>query len=217
MPSVSLADEAARTIREKILEGYLPPGSRINIASLVKELNISQTPIREALKKLIPDGLVVYKAKMGYAVRALSLHEYLKVSEIHQALEMYLVRELAKTPSIVDYDSLSAINDELERLAQEGDTAGVGLGNDSFHRKLYENYPNRLMISRLVDLWDEVRSQRDIMYRSQAFLAKVAKEHEQIVEAIRGGRGDDAALAMTVHYASGRESAIMSFPTAPSG
>ena len=203
---------AANTIRSKILEGVLPPGAHINIAFLTKELNISQTPIREALKKLIPDGLVVYRPRIGYTVRVLSLHEYLQVSEIHQALEIYLVSELANTPSILDYEALARINDELEARAGAGDIVGVGLQNDAFHRKLYEHYPNRLMLSRLIDLWDEVRAQRNLMYRSQAFLAKVAGEHRAIVEAIRGGSSATAADAMRAHYVSGREGAIMSFP-----
>lgn len=212
MSGISLADEAANTIRGKILEGVLPPGSHINIALLTKELDISQTPIREALKKLIPDGLVVYRPRIGYTVRALTLHEYLQVSEIHQALEIYLVRELAKTPSILDYAALSRINDELEACAGNRDIAAVGLKNDAFHRKLYENYPNKLMISRLIDLWDEVRSQRDFMYRSQVCLSKVAEAHREIVAAIGEGNPEKAAAAMRAHYTGGREGAIMSFP-----
>lgn len=213
MPGISLADEAAKTIRDQILEGRLAPGVHINIATLTRELKISQTPIREALKRLIPDGLVVYRPKIGYTVRVLTLHEYLQVSEIHQALEIHLVSEMAKTPVIVDYDALWEVNDALEACARCGDTAGVGLKNDAFHRKLYENYPNRLMLSRLIDLWDEVRSQRDIMYRSQAFLAKVADEHRRILDAIRDGCPEEAGEAMQAHYLSGREGAIMSFPT----
>jgi DNA-binding GntR family transcriptional regulator len=213
LSGISLADEAAKAIREKILEGLIPPGAHINIATLTKDLGISQTPIREALKKLIPDGLVVYRTKVGYTVRVLTLHEYLQVSEIHQALEIHLVRELAKTPSIVDYDALAAINDALDLHARAGETAEVGLKNDAFHRKLYVNYPNKLMVSRLIDLWNEVRLQRDIMYQSPAFLSRVADEHRSILRAIRGGRPDEAAETMSVHYVSGRQGAIMAFPT----
>ena len=213
MQSISLADRAAIEIRDRIVAGVLSPGSRVNIAAMSKELNISPTPIREALKKLIPEGLVVYKSRAGYAVRVLTLHEYLQVSEIHQALEIHLVREFAGTPGLIDQDDLHGINDELDALARNGDADGVARKNDAFHRKLYETYPNKLMISRLTDLWDGVRSQRDIMYRNNAFLLRVADEHRRILAAITAGNPDAAADAMRAHYVSGRESAVMSFPT----
>ena len=200
-------------IRDRIVGGTLSPGSHINIAAISKELNISPTPIREALKKLIPEGLVVYKSKVGYAVRVLTLHEYLQVSEIHQALEIHLVRELACTPGLIDYGGLNEINNELDALARSGDADGVARKNDAFHRKLYEKYPNKLMISRLTDLWDGVRTQRDIMYLNNAFLLRVADEHRKILDAIAEGNPDAAAGTMRAHYVSGRESAIMSFPT----
>ena len=90
------------------------PGAHINIDFLAKEFGISQTPIREALKKLIAEGIAVYRPKVGYSVRNLTLHEYLQVSEIHQVLETYLVKELAKMPFIVDMVSLNTINQELQ-------------------------------------------------------------------------------------------------------
>ncbi len=217
MQSISLADRAAIEIRDRIVAGVLSPGSRVNIAALSKELNISPTPLREALKKLIPEGLVVYKSRVGYAVRVLTLHEYLQVSEIHQALEIHLVRELAGTPGLLDQDGLHRINDELDALARNGDADGVARKNDAFHGKLYETYPNKLMISRLRELFEAVRPQRDMMYRSNAFLLRVADEHRRILGGIAAKDPDTAARAMRAHYVSGRESAVMSFPTNGAG
>ena len=80
MPNTSLADQAANKIRILIEKNGLKPGSHINIDSLAKEFGISQTPIREALKKLISEGLAVYRPRVGYSVRNLTLHDYLQVS-----------------------------------------------------------------------------------------------------------------------------------------
>lgn len=212
MPKTSLADYAANKIRIMIQENKLMPGEHINIDLLSRDLGISQTPIREALQKLIAEGIAVYRPKIGYSVRNLTLHEYLQVSEIHQVLETYLVKEIAKMPFIVDIASLYSINEELRRRICENDREGIAQANDRFHRKLYENYHNKLMITRLFDLWNEVRSLRNIMYNNKMFTNKIAAEHEAIIEAIEKGDPVAAEKAMTAHYISGRESAIISFP-----
>jgi DNA-binding GntR family transcriptional regulator len=212
LPKTSLADYAANKIRIMIQENKLMPGEHINIDLLSRDLGISQTPIREALQKLIAEGIAVYRPKVGYSVRNLTLHEYLQVSEIHQVLETYLVKEIAKMPFIVDIASLYSINEELKRRIGENDREGIAQANDRFHRKLYENYHNKLMITRLFDLWNEVRSLRNIMYNNKIFTNKIAMEHEAIIEAIEKGDPAAAERAMTAHYISGRESAIISFP-----
>lgn len=208
----SLADNAANKIRELIFSGGLKPGEHANIDVLSRQFQISQTPVREALKKLISEGLVVYRPKAGYSVRNLTLHEYLQVSEIHQVLEVYLVKKLAESPSLVDFQALEEINGELKDAIAQNDIAKIGDRNDSFHRTLYMSYPNKLLLSRLHGLWNEVLSLRNIMYQSSAFTNRIFEEHKNILAAIRSGNQENAARAMNEHYLSGKEGAIASFP-----
>ena len=215
VPKTSLADQSANKIRNLILQGSLRPGEHINIDSLSKLFGVSKIPVREALKKLIAEGLAVYTPKVGYAVRNLTLHEYLQVSEIHQALELYLIKELAEMPFLVDTEALEELNAEIKAGIEAGDMEHVTEYNDKFHKKLYEKYPNQLFVERLADLWNEVRSLRNIMYNNLVFAKKTVKEHDAILQAIRKGKPEDAVRAMKRHYASGRDSAIISFPVTP--
>lgn len=212
MNKATLADSTANKIRELIFSGELKPGERANIDALSRKFQISQTPVREALKKLISEGIVVYRPKVGYSARNLTLHEYLQVSETHQVLEVYLVRKLADNPNLVDFQSLGHINDELYNAILQKNITKIGNCNDSFHRKLYEKYPNKTMLMRLHGLWDEVLSLRNLMYKSSLFTNRIVEEHKRILEAIRSGDPDSAARAMNEHYRSGREGAIASFP-----
>ena len=204
MPNTSLADQAANKIRILIKENKLRPGAHINIDSLAKEFGISQTPIREALKKLIAEGMAVYKPKAGYSVRNLSLHEYLQVFEILQVMETYLVKELAKIPFIVDLASLREINEELRQGISQGNRDLIGRINDKFH--------NKLMVDRLYSLWNEMCSGRNLMYDNKIFTNRMAAEHEAIISAIENGDPKAAEEAISAHYLSGRESAIIYFP-----
>jgi len=212
MPNTSLADQAANKIRILIEKNGLKPGSHINIDSLAKEFGISQTPIREALKKLISEGLAVYRPRVGYSVRNLTLHEYLQVSEILQVIETHLVKELAKIPFIVDITALRAINRELAECLPAGGREMIGAINDRFHEKIYENYHNKLMTGRLNSLWLEARAPRNLMYDNKVFTNRIVAEHEAIISAIERGDPAAAEAAISVHYVSGRESAIIYFP-----
>ena len=212
MPELSLADRAANIIRGLILQNELRPGEHINIDSLSKKLEISQTPIREGLKELIPEGLATYTPKIGYSVRNLTLHEYLQVSEIHQALEIHLVRELSKMPFLVDFEKLIQINDDLASCIEDLSADKIDEKNDAFHEGLYENYPNKLLVTRLSEINNEARRPRADMFKSAIFTRKIPAEHRAILDGIRSENPDKAAGAMLAHYASARESAIVTFP-----
>ncbi|WP_288503481.1 type III pantothenate kinase [uncultured Cloacibacillus sp.] len=179
------------------------------ISSVVPQLTGT---IREALKKLISEGLVVYRPRVGYSVRNLTLHEYLQVSEILQVIETHLVKELAKIPFIVDITALRAINRELAECLPAGGREMIGAINDRFHEKIYENYHNKLMTGRLNSLWLEARAPRNLMYDNKVFTNRIVAEHEAIISAIERGDPAAAEAAISVHYVSGRESAIIYFP-----
>lgn len=212
MPRMSLADLAANKLCGLIQNGTLKAGCHINIDALSKEFSMSQTPIREALKKLIAEGMAVYVPKVGYSVRNLTLYEYLQVLEILQMTETYLVRELAKTPFELDVKALRKINRELSRVVPKNDIAAIGEINDRFHQKLYENYHNRLLVHRLFELWSQMCVTRNQMYKNTAFSFKLESEHEAIISAVSSGSPEAAEAAMKEHYACGRDSAVASFP-----
>lgn len=207
-----MADRAANKIRLLIEESKLKPGSHINIDSLAKEFGISKTPIREALNKLISEGLVVYRSKVGYSVRNLTLHEYFQVSEFLQMMECHLLKELTKMPFLVDIAALREINKELEECLPLNDRETVGRINDKFHEKIYENYHNKLLTSRLNSLWLEARAPRNFMYDNKIFTNRIVAEHEAIISAIEKGDAKAAEKAINAHYTSGKESAIIYFP-----
>lgn len=213
MLNTSMADHAANQIRLLIIEeSKLKPGSHINIDLLAKEFGISKTPIREALNKLISEGLVVYRSKVGYSVRNLTLHEYFQISEILQMTESHLLKELSKMPFLVDITALREINKEFEEYLPLNDREAVGRINDKFHEKIYENYHNKLLTSRFNNLWLEARAPRNFMYDNKIFTNRIVAEHEAIISAIENGAPEAAEKAINAHYTSGKESAMIYFP-----
>ena len=88
----------AQRIRELIVEGILPPGSRVAEAAIAERLGVSRTPVRNALPALAGEGLLEPAGKRGYAVRAFSHEDSFRATEIRCVLEGYAARELAQRP-----------------------------------------------------------------------------------------------------------------------
>ena len=85
----------AQRIRELIVEGVLPPGTRVAEATIAERLGVSRTPVRNTLPALAAEGLLEPAGKRGYAVRHFSHEDSYKATEIRCVLEGYAARELA--------------------------------------------------------------------------------------------------------------------------
>ncbi|MDY2985135.1 MAG: GntR family transcriptional regulator [Synergistes jonesii] len=207
----SLADQASRSIKMLIEQHHLLPGMHINIDSLAVDLCMSQTPIREALRKLATEGIVIHTPKTGYAVSNLTINEYIQILEVLRVLESYAVKELAKRPFLVDLKKLYSINGELRKNILSYDKVFFCHINDEFHKKLTENYNNVVMKKHFFFLWDGIRSKRDCMYCNSQWANIIVKEHEMIIKAIENGDPIGAEKAVITHYNSGKDSAEAHF------
>lgn len=207
-----LAEKALLVIRNLILKGELRPGNRINLDEMSRLLNFSKTPIREAMKALIGENLVVYSAHVGYSVREVTLQEYLQLFEMQEVLETHLIRQVAIMNHLVDFKLLETLNDDLIEMIQKGSKEYLGEQNDKFHRALYRDYANQFIVETIYDIWNNVRIQRNWMYQSDFFAKNAARDHEEIIEALRCGDADKVAIVMHRHYLSGRESVLLFFP-----
>lgn len=204
----SLVDQATKSIKELIGRGDLPPGAHINIDALSEELCMSQTPIREALRKLVTEGIVSHTPKTGYSVSNLTINEFTQILEILCVLESHIVKELAKKPFLVDFEKLSSINDELRKKLSAFDAVFFRRTNDKFHRTLTENYYNTMMKKHFFALWEWIRPKRDCMYCNSQWGARMVDEHEAIIKAIKEGDVEVAERAVIDHYRSGNDSAM---------
>ena len=88
----------AQRIRELIVEGVLPPGTRVAEAAIAERLGVSRTPVRNALPALASEGLLEPAGKRGYAVRNFTVEDSYRATEIRCVLEGYAARELASRP-----------------------------------------------------------------------------------------------------------------------
>src|SRR5262249_37791413 len=134
-------------LRDGIRTGSLRPGQRLRVADLTRELGMSPTPIREALRLLQADGLVDYRSHHGIVVAELSADATAEVYRLRAVLEPLAV-ELA-VPRLSDADV-----DELERLHERHATSPSSERNRAWHWRIYEASGSNLLNDFIRRLWE---------------------------------------------------------------
>ena len=138
----NLSDTIACVIRNMIIEGALPDGSRINEVHLAARLGVSRTPLREALAGLTQEGALSNVPRVGYFVRPLSLDEFEQIYPIRSFLDPEALR-LAGLPSASKLARLRRLN---AQLAAELDADAVIALDDEWHLELIGDCPNKVLL-----------------------------------------------------------------------
>lgn len=197
------SDVAWSRLREMILDGAYPPGARLTEVEVAAALEMSRTPVREALRALTADGLV-RPAGRGVVVVALeppALEEAYQVRASLEALtaELAAVRQGEGRIAPADLASLRAVADETAAATARGrlDDA-VGL-NRRFHRRVAELAGNAMALHMLERVWDQIQISTLRSLRPPSRPAHVSGQHEQLLAAIFEARPGDAAAIARAH------------------
>jgi GntR family transcriptional regulator of vanillate catabolism len=207
----------AQRIRELIVEGALPPGTRLAEAAIAERLGVSRTPVRNALPALATEGLLEPAGKRGYAVRHFSHEDSYRATEIRCVLEGYAARELAAR------DDRSAIVEALRESLREGDAIfakGYVVKEDEevyaemngrFHEMIVDGASDPLLGDLIQRVYSVpfvapsiVASNRIPLDEIYPILMTGHRQHHAIVDAIEAGQSDLAESLMRGHSTPAR-------------
>ena len=211
MPAINL--NVALRIRDDIVSGAIPLGSRITIDALASRYAVSHMPVREALRELQGEGLVVIEPNRGARVRGIDTGFVENLFEIRTALEVMMVRRAAQRATAGDIARLRAIEDLLEAEIARENYAGVVSQNRAFHReinRIADNVDALPMLDRhwtlLAALW------RNFGYGPQRF-AGVATDHRHVIAAREANDEEAASAIMGGHAAKAKRELLMRMTT----
>ncbi len=186
-------------IRDDIVSGALSFGERVTINALATRYDVSHMPVREALRELQGEGLVVIEPNRGARVRTIDSNFIDNLFEIRTALEVMLVRRAARRAKSSDIDELAAIELDLERHIASADYPAVVAQNRAFHQtinRVADNVDAIPIVDKhwmlLAALW------RNFGYGESRF-AGVANDHRHIIAAFAAHDADAAGLIMGAH------------------
>lgn len=194
---VSQGREAYLSIISDIRSQALRPGDRLTETELASQLGISRTPVREAIRALEADGLVVHIPRVGAAIRHLSYSEVTELYEMRTVLEGTAARLAARVASAVEIAELETIN--MEMKASEEDTARLYELNRQFHRTLLDAARNRFLFTAISGLEKTLLILGPSTMQQEGRAAQAQAEHESVIDAIRAGDQEQAEIRMRDH------------------
>lgn len=187
--------EVAARLRDMIAKGTLAPGSWVDELSLTEELGISRTPLREALKVLVSEGLMRLEPRRGCFVNELNLADLDQIFPLMAMLEGRCAYEAALLIQDEDLERLEPVHQQLQEYAQAGNTSQYYLTNEVIHKAI-QDLANNPWLSGLVD---SLRN-RLCLYRHKTLslpgrIEQSCAEHLAIFAALKQR---DAALAQSI-------------------
>ena len=195
-------DYAYAQVRSRILTGELPPGAVISQARLAEELGVSTTPLREAIRRLAAEGMILLEAHRDAHVSTVSAQEARHLHEVRERVDPLAAGLAAERRT---EEQLKQMNDALTRLTPlRGATSLDALtAHREFHRAVYRASGNAILVDILEQLWDKSDRYRLIGLRARADSpddsARIKGEHEEIFAAVKAGDATRAQDVMQLH------------------
>lgn len=192
---------AYEVIRGRILDGGLPPGTRLRLRHLATELDLSEMPVREALRMLQRDGLVEIEDHRGATVTAIRLEDVAERIGVRMWLEVLAMDEAAPRHDAASLRTARSALARLARAAEAGDGGAFSRENRAFHEAL-EAPAGPIVRGLIGEIWDRVwqaRRQTSLFVLDPGRMAAAQAEHEELLDAVERGDAAAAADAMDRH------------------
>ena len=203
-----LRDIVFHTLRKAIITGELPPGERLMETQLGEKLGVSRTPIREAIRKLELEGLVVMVPRKGAQVAQFTQKDIKDVLEVRAALEALAVRLACKRMDERSFLRLQLVITEYAYAAKENDIETMIQKDVEFHEIIFCATNNDKLVQMFGNLGEQVHRFRIAYLKNTTESMSVQREHTEILEALRSGNSEAAAELATVHIQKQSDSII---------
>lgn len=180
-----LRDVVFNTLRQAILKGELKPGERLMEIALAERLGVSRTPIREAMRKLELEGLVVMIPRRGAQVANITEKDLNDVLEVRIALENMAIEKACKRMTEEEMEKLWQAAKEFEHTMAEGNLVRLAEADVAFHEIIYQASDNCRLIQVLNNLREQIYRYRVEYLKEEEIRNVLIKEHEQLYNAVK--------------------------------
>lgn len=201
----SLHHEVAHTLREEIFAGALAPGVFLDEAALCERLEISRTPLREALKVLTSEGLLRHEPRRGCFVNEVTEQDLDDIFPVIALLEGRCAWEAARNATDADLLELTKLHEGLENHARAGRITDYYATNFAIHEAIILLANNRWLALAIADLRKILKLSRRQSLGAPGRLAQSLSEHMTVFAALKSRDSEGAEAAMRTHLTRQRE------------
>ena len=203
-----LRDVVFNTLRQAILRGELKPGERLMEIQLANKLGVSRTPIREAIRKLELEGLVLMIPRRGAEVAEITEKSLRDVLEVRGALEELAVKLACQKITDEQIAELRVAEKEFEQALNSGDVTVYAEADVKFHDVIYHATDNQRLIQLLFNLREQMYRYRVEYLKREEAHGTLLMEHKKIIETI-ANRDMDAAVDAVCQHIDNQVSAVI--------
>lgn len=202
----SLRAKVFNSILDDILSGKLKPGETLIESKLAEEFGVSRTPIREALKQLELEGLVVSLPNRRVAVKGVSEKDIDDIYVIRKRIEGLAARWATENISEEQLEELRNIVELGEFYTNKGDWEKIEELDGKFHDIIFEASKSKPLRFILSNFHQFIKKAREESLRVQGRIEKTHEEHHNILKSIEAGDATEAERALIEHIKSSRKS-----------
>ena len=184
--ALTKSEAAYQELRARILDGRLAPGARVSTEALAEDLNISTTPLREAVRRLAADYLLEAPPHREILIPPLTTQRLQEIYELRLILDPLAA---GKATTQARDEDVRAVRGPAEWLA----------ANRRFHRGIYSRCGNQILVRALDTLTDRSDRYLQVLSRGVATVARADKDHDAIMDAFAGGKPREVEALVREH------------------
>lgn len=216
MPSLAIEPKTVTSRAYALLvrligEGGIGLGDRLDERALATEMQISRTPLREAIGMLATEGVIEYRPYQGNFVRTFTAAQVEDLYEVRKTLEALAVRSAVARLTDEGLARVRAIVADIDAAVAAGDVAAVGAADRRFHDAIAELSGNQTLVQALDRLALQVQLIRSTANREPDVVERTAHERHDILAALEGRDAARAAALMEEHIEGVKRSVVARF------
>lgn len=206
--SETIAERIEQAIRRDIINGVLSPGSRLRISELSRNYGVSSIPVREALRQLEGDRLIVMESHKGAVLRGVNRKFVSDMYDLRGAIEALTVRRATQNVTPQALERLQQLTDAYEDATTSGDQAAMLTANQTLHTFIGELGDNPEANRLMEKGWELIIGIRNRFGFSNQRIVAIVGEHRRLTEAI-GRRQAELAVAIAQEHCEGAKQDLL--------
>ena len=203
-----LRDVVFNTLRQAILRGELKPGERLMELKLANKLGVSRTPIREAIRKLELEGLVIMSPRKGAEVAEITEDNLRDVLEVRGALEELAMKLACRRIEKGDIGKLKRASQNFNEALTSDDVTKIAEADVAFHDIIYMATNNKRLIQLLNNIREQMYRYRVEHLKQKECYSRLSKEHKEMIIALEEGNEEVALALIKEHIENQAETVI---------
>lgn len=202
-----LREVVYKTLRRAILKGEFKPGERLMEITLANRLGVSRTPVREAVRQLESEGLVVIVPRKGAQVAEITHQDLKDVLEVRKSLEILAVVKACRNMTKEDLATVIRKEELFKDMLEDHDVTALAEADEAFHGAIYEAAGNKRLLQILSNLREQMYRFRVEYLKKKESWEQVLEEHRSIVQALEA-RDEKTVVKLTGQHIDSQRQAI---------